>query len=354
MTLTFASDLASGVILSPSTSSTGTSSMLPSLSALMRSRSRWCRPRPSPADHRRAQLRKPLLVPIRLGSRRLHAGYGHCLMGMSLRGTPAGTEGRHCQKTVRAHRDKRRHQRSSLPDDRCAPVKRASPGASRGAARRIGGMTVLIDTPLWPTHGTVWSHLVSDASLAELHAFAERTGVPARAFDLDHYDVPGRALRRAGRRRRRTGVPRELVRRLAAQRAAGHSARAARPVSARRLTRAASAVVPSARVITGGAAGRTQRGGVTRRLRARPWPGCFGSGSASSTESRSSSASSGAPCACARRVRPGDVEERHAGRRLGCRGDGLGGAGLALGPLGGGRLRPRSSRPVPARWVTRR
>ena len=33
-------------------------------------------------------------------------------------------------------------------------------------------MTVLIDPPAWPAHGTVFSHLVSDASLEELHAFA--------------------------------------------------------------------------------------------------------------------------------------------------------------------------------------
>ncbi|WP_380165465.1 DUF4031 domain-containing protein [Jannaschia sp. R86511] len=51
-------------------------------------------------------------------------------------------------------------------------------------------MTVLIDPPLWPAHGRLWSHLVSDASLAELHAFARANGVPARGFDLDHYDVP--------------------------------------------------------------------------------------------------------------------------------------------------------------------
>jgi len=51
-------------------------------------------------------------------------------------------------------------------------------------------MTVLIDRPAWPAHGTLWSHLVSDASLTELHAFADRVGVPRRAFDLDHYDVP--------------------------------------------------------------------------------------------------------------------------------------------------------------------
>ncbi len=51
-------------------------------------------------------------------------------------------------------------------------------------------VTVLLDPPLWPRHGTVWGHLVSDTSLEELHAFAARAGLPRRAFDLDHYDVP--------------------------------------------------------------------------------------------------------------------------------------------------------------------
>lgn len=51
-------------------------------------------------------------------------------------------------------------------------------------------MTVLVDPPLWPRHNMLWAHLVSDASLDELHAFAERAGIPRRGFDLDHYDVP--------------------------------------------------------------------------------------------------------------------------------------------------------------------
>ncbi len=51
-------------------------------------------------------------------------------------------------------------------------------------------MTVLIDQPRWPAHEMLWSHLVSDSSLAELHDFAGRMGIPRRAFDLDHYDVP--------------------------------------------------------------------------------------------------------------------------------------------------------------------
>lgn len=51
-------------------------------------------------------------------------------------------------------------------------------------------MTIYIDPPVWPGHGHVWSHLVSDVSYDELHAFAEELGVPRRAFERDHYDIP--------------------------------------------------------------------------------------------------------------------------------------------------------------------
>jgi hypothetical protein len=51
-------------------------------------------------------------------------------------------------------------------------------------------MAILIDPPLWPAHDTLWSHLVSDATLEELHDFAAANGIPGRGFDLDHYDVP--------------------------------------------------------------------------------------------------------------------------------------------------------------------
>ncbi|MGA5139229.1 DUF4031 domain-containing protein [Streptomyces azureus] len=51
-------------------------------------------------------------------------------------------------------------------------------------------MTVYIDPPTWPGHGRMWSHLVSDVSFEELHTFAERLGVPRRAFERDHYDIP--------------------------------------------------------------------------------------------------------------------------------------------------------------------
>lgn len=51
-------------------------------------------------------------------------------------------------------------------------------------------MSIYIDPPVWPAHGTVFSHLISDASLAELHEFAAAAGISERAFDRDHYDVP--------------------------------------------------------------------------------------------------------------------------------------------------------------------
>jgi hypothetical protein len=77
-------------------------------------------------------------------------------------------------------------------------------------------MTVLIDTPLWPKHDTVWAHLVSDRSIDELRAFGERTGLPARSFDLDHYDVPVERYDELVAAGAEPVSPRELVRRLAA------------------------------------------------------------------------------------------------------------------------------------------
>lgn len=51
-------------------------------------------------------------------------------------------------------------------------------------------MSILVDPPMWPAHGRLWAHVVSDSSLAELHAFAEQAGIPRRSFEGDHYDVP--------------------------------------------------------------------------------------------------------------------------------------------------------------------
>ena len=77
-------------------------------------------------------------------------------------------------------------------------------------------MAIFVDDPIWPAHGRLWAHMVSDASVAELHAFAARHDIPRRAFDLDHYDVPADALDRlvAGGAKRVGG--KELTRRLIA------------------------------------------------------------------------------------------------------------------------------------------
>ena len=54
-------------------------------------------------------------------------------------------------------------------------------------------MAILVDNAIWPWRDRLWAHLVSDESYDELHAFAERLGVPRRAFQGDHYDVPSEA-----------------------------------------------------------------------------------------------------------------------------------------------------------------
>lgn len=55
---------------------------------------------------------------------------------------------------------------------------------------RFNAVAILVDPAVWAGHGRFWSHLVSDASYEELHAFAGRLGLPPRAFERDHYDLP--------------------------------------------------------------------------------------------------------------------------------------------------------------------
>ncbi|MFF2163718.1 DUF4031 domain-containing protein [Streptomyces sp. NPDC058175] len=75
-------------------------------------------------------------------------------------------------------------------------------------------MTVYIDPPTWPGHGRMWSHVVSDVSFGELHLFAERLGVPPRAFERDHYDLPSHRYEDAVREGAVKVGSKELVRRL--------------------------------------------------------------------------------------------------------------------------------------------
>ncbi|MFI6587529.1 DUF4031 domain-containing protein [Embleya sp. NPDC050493] len=75
-------------------------------------------------------------------------------------------------------------------------------------------MALLIDPPAWPGRGRLWSHLVSDVSHAELHAFARALGAPERAFDRDHYDVPADLYAQALAQGAEPVSSRELVVRL--------------------------------------------------------------------------------------------------------------------------------------------
>lgn len=68
-----------------------------------------------------------------------------------------------------------------------------------------------VDPPAWPARGRLWSHLVSDVSYAELHAFAEMLGAPRRGFDRDHYDVPAERFPMAVHLGARVVSSREIV-----------------------------------------------------------------------------------------------------------------------------------------------
>ena len=71
-----------------------------------------------------------------------------------------------------------------------------------------------VDPPAWPARGRLWSHLISDVSLAELHAFAEMLGAPRRGFQRDHYDIPAERFPVAVWLGARVVPTREIVRRL--------------------------------------------------------------------------------------------------------------------------------------------
>ena len=65
------------------------------------------------------------------------------------------------------------------------PVVAIAPGRCSGRA----ALDIRRPAPTWPGHGRLWSHLISDSSYYELHAFARAVGM-VRGFERDHYDVP--------------------------------------------------------------------------------------------------------------------------------------------------------------------
>jgi muramoyltetrapeptide carboxypeptidase len=65
-------------------------------------------------------------------------------------------------------------------------------------------------------HGRLWSHVASDSSFDELHAFARSFGIPERGFDRDHYDVPAEWYDRVVAAGALPVTSRELISRLSA------------------------------------------------------------------------------------------------------------------------------------------
>jgi muramoyltetrapeptide carboxypeptidase len=92
-------------------------------------------------------------------------------------------------------------------------------------------MTVIVDPPNTSARGRLWSHVASDSSFAELHAFAQRLGIPERGFDRDHYDVPAEWYDRVVEAGALPVSSRELIARLSA---AGLRRRKSRTLAPRR------------------------------------------------------------------------------------------------------------------------
>jgi hypothetical protein len=96
-------------------------------------------------------------------------------------------------------------------------------------------MTVLVDELREYPHTRLpfshWCHLVSDASFDELHAFAERLGIPRHRFQGDHYDLPPHVRARAVAHGAHQVSTRELTQRMAGPR--GDRVRARRAARSR-------------------------------------------------------------------------------------------------------------------------
>jgi len=89
-------------------------------------------------------------------------------------------------------------------------------GAAASSAKlfRWRFVSILVDPAVWAWRGRRWAHLASDRSYEELHHFAGRLGIPRRAFQGDHYDVPAELWDQALALGAEAVDSRQLVRRL--------------------------------------------------------------------------------------------------------------------------------------------
>ena len=63
-----------------------------------------------------------------------------------------------------------------------------------------------------------WCHMAADSGFEELHAFAAALGIPRRAFQRDHYDVPAHVRPRAVAAGAEEVTTRDLILRMAGAR----------------------------------------------------------------------------------------------------------------------------------------
>jgi len=101
-------------------------------------------------------------------------------------------------------------------------------------------VAIYLDRPQWWWRGRRWSHLISDVSLDELHAFAARANLRYTSFGRDHYDVPEDLFEHCQTLGAELADPRDIVRML---RRAGLRDRSSKSFKSWRSTSAAEAEV---------------------------------------------------------------------------------------------------------------
>ena len=158
-------------------------------------------------------------------------------------------------------------------------------------------MTVWIDQPIWPAHGRLFAHLVSDVSYDELHEVA-RAARPAPAVVRRR---PLRRARRGGGRTPSTPAPR---RRRGSTSRAG-STRPGLRLRKRKRDRGVRRIldVPFPNGVERRRPRRLRRPDATRRASWRPWSSCATGGATSSSCTACVAASGARPAGGARTTR---------------------------------------------------
>ena len=166
-------------------------------SALLGPRPSWRRPLPGAPDYLAAEiayaaaaegalhLEDALARRTRISFETDHRGADSATDAAELMGDVLGWDAGQPRPRGRALPGPGRGRAGVAADARRPHRRRGPPRRARRAAAAPAPLAHLIyvDRPAWPGRGRLWSHLVSDVSFAELHAFAELLGAPRRGFD---------------------------------------------------------------------------------------------------------------------------------------------------------------------------